>query len=65
MLQQNFATKTETNQTLKKKENMENLLPNFQTRAKMTKEIEAGVEVIAQKVVNKVENVTKQKCDKI
>ena len=64
MLEQNFATKIETNQTLKKKENMENL-QNFQTTAKMTEGIKTGVEVIAQKVVNKMENVTKRKCDKI
>ena len=37
---------------------MENL-QNFQTTAKMTEGIEARVEVMAQKVVNKVENVTK------
>ena len=57
MLQQNFAKKIETNQTLKKKENMENI-HNFQTTTKMTEGIKTGVEVMAQKVVNKVENVT-------
>ena len=64
MLQQNFAKKIETNQTLKKKENMENI-HNFQTTTKMTEGIKTGVEVMAQKVVNKVENVTKRKCDTI
>ena len=64
MLQQNFAKKIETNQTLKKKENMENI-QNFQTTTKMTEGIKTGVEVMAQKVVNKVKNVTKRKCDTI
>ena len=57
MLQRNFATKIETNQILKKKENMGNSLQNFQSTVNMTEEIEAGVVVITiakyQQITNK------------
>ena len=54
MLQRNFATKIETNQILKKKENMENLLQNFQTTVNMREEIKAGVKVKAEMGTQKV-----------
>ena len=54
MLQQNFAAKIETNQILKKKENMEKLLQNFRTPMTMPEEIETGVVVKVKKKTQKV-----------
>ena len=58
MLPRNFATKIQTNQILKKKENLENLLLNFQTTINMPEKIKPGVEgrveTEKQKVLSKV-----------